>query len=199
MVDEKEERLAAIRGAMKMAGHSRVNAPERNIIHFILFCMLRDLDFEEIDGKRQVSMFHNRTLNFFFDDVADLLLLIDSEGDYGPLIRNGMLTAKGKLFARPESLLSFFQGVPVPVTDINVRIDNHDKNIIGNFISCFEKHFGPSSEIGVRTSIRNITNYTLSRFLMNLWKMMILAHGKRHFRDSIHKDTLELKIHARFV
>lgn len=197
MVDEKEERLAAIREAMIPAERSRLSTSERDLIHFVFFCMLRDIDFEEVDEKRQVRTFHNRTLNLFFDDVVDLFILIDATGGYKEFIRNGRIEAKGKLFARPESLLSFFQGVTIPATEINLRIDNHDRKIIDNFIKCFSKHFGNFPIYPTHLTPR-ISNYTLSWFLMSLWKMMINTYNKRHFRDSVHKDTVELRIFATY-
>ncbi len=198
MVDEEEERMASISGAMIPASHSRLSTPDRDLIHFVFFCMLRDIDFIEVDEKRQVGMFHNRALNLFFDDVVDLFILIDTTGGYKEFIRNGVIEAKGKLFPRPESLLSFFKGVTIPATEINVRIDNHDRRIIGNFIECFEKNFGPFP-IRPTPLTPKIRNFTLSYFLMRLWKMMLLTYRKRHFRDSVHKDTVELRIFASFL
>lgn len=211
MVDEKEERLVAerkekliaIKKAMKLrtAPPSVVRVSERELINYILYCVLRNIQFIKV-GKKQrfVKTFHNRTLNLFFDEALGLLSIVDLKGDYMPLIKNGMLEAKGKLFARPESLLSFFQGIPVPVTDINVRIDDHDKDVIGKIIFCFDRYLGSDPKaITPEHRYVKISNDVLSRFLVKLYRMMVIVYSKRHFEDFIHKDTLELKISVNYL
>lgn len=191
--DEKEETILTKGKHEVPVSHAIADIPDRLLTRSLLFCMLEPVDFDT-STPPQIKTFHNQTLNHFFDRVFDFLLLVDSEGDFRSFVKEGEISIGAKVGTRKETVMPLIEE-RVRAADEYVRFDTHDQKIILDFIDCFKKYFG--SDIAAAAYVdhlKKINNITLGRFLYYLWILCAILYNKRHFRDYVHKKTVEMRL-----